>query len=272
MTITISKYKRKCNNLSGKEWLQNSISIWSNLKKAQDENNRDHPASFPRALVRRLLDCFTNDCDKVVLDPFVGAGTTIVEALSQGKFGIGVDVYGAFLEKSETRLNQTNLFNNKTSSYRLIHDSAINLRKYLDDDSVDIIITSPPYWDILNQKRTADGKEIKTYGNNQEDLGTIKEYSVFLTALSKIFGEISLILKKDKYCIINVMDVRKGPVLYTIHSDLTNFLANYGYELDDLIIWDRSHEYNNLRPLGYPTVFRINRIHEYLLVFRNRRL
>ena len=41
-----------------------------------------------------------------------------------------------------------------------------------------------------------------------------------------------------------------------------------GFLFDDLIIWDRKHEYNNLRPLGHPSVFRINRVHEYILIFQ----
>ena len=41
-----------------------------------------------------------------------------------------------------------------------------------------------------------------------------------------------------------------------------------GFLFDDLIIWDRKYEYNNLRPLGNPSVFRINRVHEYILIFQ----
>ena len=44
-----------------------------------------------------------------------------------------------------------------------------------------------------------------------------------------------------------------------------------GFLFDDLIIWDRKHEYNNLRPLGHPSVFRINRVHEYILIFQKPR-
>ena len=262
---------KKCNKLTGKEWLQNSISIWSNIRKSPDENSINHPATFPLALVKKLLDSFTNEDDKVVLDPFVGIGSTVIQAAKQNKYGIGFDLYDNFLQIANKRLNQTHLFENTELKYRLIHDSAFNVKKYSDDDSVDIVITSPPYWDILMQKRSADGKSARNYGNNPEDLGTVKEYDKFICSLSKVFEIISRILKRNKYCIINVMDIRKGAKLFPIHSDLPMMLANFGYELDDIIIWDRSHEYNNLRPLGYPTVFRINRVHEFLIILINRR-
>ena len=266
-----TKKQYKCNNLSGKEWLQNSISIWSNIRKSPEEYRIDHPATFPLALVKRLLDSFTNDNDKVVLDPFVGIGSTVIQARNQGKRGIGFDIYDSYLEIARERLKQIHIFNNESDDYSLIKDNAFYVNKHLENDSVDIVITSPPYWDILNQKRTADGKSIRSYGNNSFDLATISDYNKFMQILSEIFGAVSTVLKKDKYCIINVMDIRKGPKLYPIHSDLPILLANHGYELDDIIIWDRSHEYNNLRPLGYPSVFRINRVHEFILIFINRR-
>jgi hypothetical protein len=49
--------------------------------------------------------------------------------------------------------------------------------------------------------------------------------------------------------------------------DITNFMQEIGFILDDIIIWDRRREYNNLKPLGYPFVFRVNKIHEYILIF-----
>jgi len=44
-------------------------------------------------------------------------------------------------------------------------------------------------------------------------------------------------------------------------------MQKIGYIYDDLIIWDRQADYNNMRPLGYPYKFRINKVHEYLMIF-----
>lgn len=263
--------KKLANKLNGKEWLQHSISIWSNLRKSPEELALKHPAMFPASLIGKLLDCFTNENDKVVLDPFVGVGTTVLEAMRRGKEGIGFDISEEFLRIARTRFDQQNLFESDSSSYQLIHDNALRINQHLPNDSVDIVITSPPYWNILNQKRTADGKSIRHYGNLNGDLGAIDDYSEFMSGLHDVFKTLSKVLKLNKYCIVNVMDIRKGPKFYPVHSDLSIMLVNAGYELDDILIWDRSHEYNNLRPLGYPAVFRINRIHEYLLIFKNRR-
>jgi DNA modification methylase len=74
-------------------------------------------------------------------------------------------------------------------------------------------------------------------------------------------------LKDKGYCIVNVMDIRKKNQFYPLHIDITEKLQQVGYTLDDIIIWDRQKEYNNMRPLGYPYKFRINKVHEYLLIF-----
>jgi hypothetical protein len=39
----------------------------------------------------------------------------------------------------------------------------------------------------------------------------------------------------------------------------------------DIIIWDRRQDYNNFRPLGYPAVFRVNKAHEFILIFQKPR-
>ena len=268
----VKEKTKKCNRLSGAEWLRNSVSIWSNLRKTKEEISLNHPASFPLALVKKLLDCFTNEDSEVILDPFVGSGSTIIQSVLEGKKAIGIDTSQSYLDLTNTRLRQLDLFSNYLSgSYTLINDSSINASNYISGDSVDIIITSPPYWNILNRKRTADGKQIRNYGNESNDLGQIDKYEDFISSIGAVFRELSMILKVNKYCIINVMDIRKGSNFYCVHSDIASELSNSGYELDDIIIWDRSHEYNNLRPLGYPSVFRINRIHEFILVFKNRR-
>jgi hypothetical protein len=72
--------------------------------------------------------------------------------------------------------------------------------------------------------------------------------------------------------VINVMDLRKGDQFYPFHADLARHLSepSLGGRLkyDDLFVWDRRSEYNCLRPFGYPSVFRINKIHESLPVFQ----
>ena len=258
--------KKRANDLSGSQWTKYSISIWSDIKKTNEENKLKHPAMFPEMLVNRLISIFTREEEKNVLDPFMGSGSTLVAAKNLDKYGIGFELNQDYIELAKMRLSQQSLIGNP--GYQIFNENALSLLDHIEQNSVDICITSPPYWDILKQKRTADYKEIRNYGNEFGDLGLIKDYQEFLLSLSKVFESVLEVLKPDKYCIVNVMDIRKKDKFYPLHSDLAEIMNKIGFIYDDLIIWDRRHEYNNLRSLGYPYVFRLNRIHEYLLIFK----
>jgi DNA modification methylase len=136
---------------------------------------------------------------------------------------------------------------------------------------VDLVVTSPPYWDVLTRRRSADRKEIRNYGDDTLDLGRIADYDTFITALADVFGPLHAALRPGAYCVVVVMDLRKRNVFYPFHSDLATALQDKGYLLDDIIIWDRRHEYNAFRPLGYPAVFRVNKAHEFVMVFQKGR-
>ena len=116
-------------------------------------------------------------------------------------------------------------------------------------------------------QRSADKKEAVNYSDKENDVGNIPNYEEFIEKLSELFSEVQKTLKKGGYCIVNVMDIRKKSNFYPLHSDLATVMRKIVYILDDIIIWDRQSDYNNMRPLGYPYKFRINKVHEYLLIF-----
>lgn len=263
----------RANDLDGKEWTKFSISVWNDIRKTAEEAKLAHPAMFPGALVERLIRCFTRETDKVVLDPFCGSGATLVTARKLGKRGIGFEVAKQYYELTLQRLRhaQTHMFGATDSpEAKVFLCDARRLTEHIPPTSVDICITSPPYWDILSRKRSADYKEVRDYAAGDGDLSRISDYEQFLEELAVVFGQVANVLKPGKYCIAVVMDLRKQEKFYPFHADLAARLTreDVGLLLDDIVIWDRRHEYNNLRPLGYPSTFRINKVHEYILIFR----
>jgi len=261
------KSQKKANELGGAEWTRYSISIWNDIRKTKDELKLKHPAMFPTMLTTRLIRCFTTDKDNCILDPFMGSGSTLISAISMGKQGIGFEINKEYISLAEKRCSQVPIFEQYVKP-RIYAETATNITKRLPIESVHLCVTSPPYWDILSQKRTADMKDIRNYGDNEEDLANIRDYGEFLNGLIDVFKQVHSVLMPDKYCIVNVMDIRKKNIFYPFHSDLAIKMQEIGFIFDDVIIWDRRQEYNNLRSLGYPYVFRLNKIHEYLLIFK----
>lgn len=266
--------KNRANSLDGKTWTRNSISIWSDIRKTSEEVSLKHPAMFPAALVSRLIESFTQSGDGLILDPFAGVGTTVLAARQLGKTGVGIELSEEFSQVARNRLAQGNILQvpAQLGSGTIHNANAFDLQQFIEPESVEMVITSPPYWDILNRARTADYKEIRHYGNYENDLGTVTDYREFLQALGAIFERVLTVMRAGSYCCVVVMDIRKKDKFYAFHSDLAEIMQEKGFIYDDLIIWDRRHEYNNMRPLGYPSVFRINKVHEYILIFQKPRI
>lgn len=255
----------RCNSLDGKQWLKNSISVWSDIAKSADERKLKHPAQFPTQLVERLIQSFLPDGPHTILDPFAGSGSTLVAAQRLGKRGLGCELSAEYVKLARKRLSETE----SSGSKAVVHQkSAAQLSEFVPANSVDLCITSPPYWNILNRKRTADYKSVRHYGNHPGDLGAIVDYAEYLSALGEVFRQMHAALKPGAHACIVVMDLRVKSRFYPLHSDLASRLQEIGYLYDDLVIWNRQSEYNFLRPLGYPSVFRINKVHEFVLLMQ----
>ncbi|MGQ9626269.1 MAG: DNA methyltransferase [Anaerolineae bacterium] len=290
----VGKMKVKT-KLDGKTWLRHSISVWSNIQKSADEQKSPHSAVYPSDLVRRLLNCYFWEDGGVVLDPFLGSGSTLVAACKEGLSGVGFEVVPEIAQQAYQRLASLQMelplfyeagpFEVKIiedvqritlspgeRKFVIVQDDARRILDYLAPESVNIVITSPPYWAIHTRSRSADRKRPRPYSILSEDLGNIQDYNTFLDELSKVFSDVYIILKQEAYCIVNVMDIRYKSIFIPYHIDIISRLQAQGFTLEDIIIWNRSHEYNNLRPIGYPFKFIVNKVHEYLLIFRDTQI
>lgn len=268
--------KRRLNELDGKTWTRYSISVW-NITKTPEEVKLKHPAMFPQEMVKRLIEIYTKE-EETVLDPFLGSGSTVLAARELGRKGIGFEISEEYVNLVNKRLEApvpTKFFSQEAEQKKKVEyikpeiylEDAKNLPQFLSPESVDLVVTSPPYWDIHRQKRTSDYKEIRPYTDLEIDLGNISDYSMFISALKQIFQKVRIVLKTGKWCVIIVMDLRKKDKFYPFHSDIADMMTKIGFKFEDIIIWDRRQEYNLLRPLGYPYVFRVNKIHEYIMIF-----
>ena len=78
-------------------------------------------------------------------------------------------------------------------------------------------------------------------------------------------------MKPGARCIAVVMDIRKKDKFYPLHEDQSRIMREIGFELDEYVIWDRQRDYNNMKTLGYPYVYRFNRIHEFICIYLKRK-
>ncbi len=83
------------------EFLEATLDIWE--IPAESATRVGHPAPFPVALPRRLIELYTYR-DDLVLDPFVGSGSTAVAAVETGRHYVGFDTEPAYLELANRRI------------------------------------------------------------------------------------------------------------------------------------------------------------------------
>ena len=85
----------------GDEFMEATLDVWE--IPAESATRVGHPAPFPVALVERCLHLFTYEGD-VVLDPFMGSGTTAVAAQNTGRHYVGYDTDPGYVKQAQERV------------------------------------------------------------------------------------------------------------------------------------------------------------------------
>jgi len=108
-----------------------------------------------------------------------------------------------------------------------ICDDALNIPQYLDEETVSLCVTSPPYANMLNHERLNKSlrsdlrknkhyKKVQQYSDNPRDLGTMK-LKEYIEALAEIYKGILPLLKPKAHCVINVNDLWENNRRYPTH-------------------------------------------------------
>jgi len=277
---------------SVQEWMRRAVSVWSDIQKAADELNLGHPAPYPVALAARILECYLDAGPGVVLDPFLGSGSTLLAARRLGLCGVGFEISPEFarlayrrvagllpLERPDIRVEVVDgaeppapiRFRPDEQRLVIVHADAARIPEFLPEESADIAVTSPPYWNVLRRRRSMLGGAPRPYSDLPEDLGNADDYEEFLRRLAGIFQAVIRVLKPGAFFVVVAGDIRVGEEIVPLHADIIQVMDRAGVRLMDLIVWDRRRDYNNLKPIGYPRRFIASRTHEYILVFQKAR-
>ncbi len=112
-------YKRekgiKENTISKEQFMEWTKSIWT--MNAESARRIGHPAPFPEELPNRLIQLYSFKGD-IILDPFMGSGTTAVSALKTDRKFVGYDISKEYIDLAEKRieplLKQTKIAFNRT--------------------------------------------------------------------------------------------------------------------------------------------------------------
>jgi DNA modification methylase len=262
------------NCLEAKDWLKSQLGVWQFYYEGRDIRDKTvHPATFPLSLAKKIISLFSHE-GELVLDPFVGSGTSLLAAQDLNRNAIGFDLQSKYIDVCSNRLSSNNLFNK--SQQIAIQDDARSIPDYLEPESLSLIWTSPPYANLLNRARKNKSRRVRDngqlgkveqYSQDKRDLGTMP-LDDYATVMGDIYEGLLPLLRPKGHCVINVPDMWWENQRITIHMALIDELRKRGYELRNIIIWDRTNIVNNIGIFGWPSNYiTMGTTFEYLLDF-----
>ncbi|MEM3265780.1 MAG: DNA methyltransferase [Thermoplasmata archaeon] len=254
---------------------KNRLTVWDFPSKAgkNEQYIRPYRGSFLPEMAKFAIERYSNKND-LVFDPFCGRGTTVIEAVKLGRNGLGYDINKNGIKIAKEVLKQKTLIKeniNLISTVRRMDSRKFTKKDILKDtnrDSVDLILTSPPYYNNLK------------YSDDKEQLGAIEDYNDFLEELNKVWINCFDVLKQNGFMLVVVGDCR-GTIkkrkekdlngLIPLHMDIINQCKSIGFTLWDIIIHP-IYNMNSLHNFFYMKWLKENDFqfisHDYIIVFR----
>ena len=231
-----------------------TTTVWSFPKRGNwATHSGDYRGNWSPEVPRNIILRYSKE-NEIVLDPFVGSGTTLIETKLLKRQGIGIDI-----NKNAIEITKKNIQFNKVDAIEpiLLLGNALNLKGIIQDNSIDLVCTHPPYANI-----------IKYSDDILDDLSRLN-IDDFLIKIDEVSKELFRVLKPNKYCAILIGDTRRNNHIVPLGFNVMQVFQKVGFILKEIIIkqqhnckmnafWSKKSIENNFLLIA----------HEYLLVFR----
>lgn len=278
-----TQQRNKLNELSGKDWIKFTKSWFVHRPQPRGDQKVRHPASFPESLIREFILFFTRK-RQVIVDPFLGTGSTLVAAIETGRSGVGFEIASKYAAISRKRIETS--FNGDGSGMgpresgslwaEVVRADSNRLSEIWKEKGyplADYCITSPPYWNQLKRNsirqkvRVARGLDTE-YSDDPDDIGNIEDYHSFLDAMKRVFNEVHKVMRPHGYLTVITNNVFADGRMYPLAFDTVATLSQepYSWTPKDEKVWCQDDK--ALLPLGVYNAWVGNRHHQYCLIFR----
>lgn len=200
--------------------------VWSFPQRGKwATHGGEYRGNWAPEIPRNLLLRYSKEGD-VVLDQFVGSGTTLIECKLLGREGIGVDVNLNALMLTRDRLNFSyNPFDITICEQETFLGDARNLDK-IKDGSIDLIATHPPYANIIKYSKD----------KIEEDISNVENIDKYVEEMEKVAFESYRVLKEGKYAAILIGDTRRNKHHIPVAFRVMQAFLHTGFILKEDII------------------------------------
>jgi DNA modification methylase len=243
------------NNKLLNEYKPEFTTCWSFPKRGDwATHSSKFRGNFAPQIPRNLIEMYSSE-GELILDPMVGSGTTLIEARLLNRNAIGIDVNPDNAELAKTALGFENASKSKQT---VMLGDARNLEK-IKDNSIDLIVTHPPYLDIVEYSK----------GKIPADLSNIGNVDKFCDEIEVAAKEMFRVLKPNRYCGILIGDTRKGQHYVPLSYYVLQKFLKAGFVLKEEIIKSQHNCMYSKRWQGSAGKYKFYLImHEHLFVFR----
>ena len=236
------------------EWAPNDFqlektTIWDFLHRGSwAVHIGDYRGNWPPQLVRNLIERYSRE-GNLILDPFMGGGTTLLEAWLLRRRSVGLDVSKLALQTTKGRLEEIESAAKSSREIDLdpemrpiaMRGNALDFRETLgrlgaDYGSVSLACIHPPYLNALQYTK-----------NDENDLSRIDDPKEFARRISRLAQDLHDALEPGGFCAVLMGDVRKAGQLIPLGYQTLLQFTMARFELQDIIIKtqhrDRSSEF-----------------------------
>ena len=177
--------------------------------------------NFAPQIARNIIEMYSQKGDSI-LDPMVGGGTTLIEAKLLARNALGLDINPDAVNLTSEALK----FNHHPPTKQKTQLGDARDLSFLKDESIDLVITHPPYMNIIKYSE----------GKIPEDLSNIGSLPKFCDAIETIAAELFRVLKQDKYCAILIGDTRRGRHYVPLAFNVMQRFLKAGFVLKEDIV------------------------------------
>lgn len=199
--------------------LQNTT-VWSFPERGNWVTHKgDYRGNWSPHIPKNLILKYTKPND-LILDCFVGSGTTLIEAKLLNRNAIGIDINSTALNISKKRLH----FDSHNTAKIKLYQCDAQKMDMLQDNSIDFICTHPPYANIIKYSQ-----------NTSNDLSLL-DYTDYLLHMESVSKELFRVLKKKHYCTFMIGDIRKKGNVIPLGFYTMQIFMNNNFILKEIII------------------------------------
>lgn len=181
--------------------------------------------NFVPQIPNQLLRRYTKKGDWI-LDPFMGSGTSLIEAQRLGRNSIGIELQEEVAKEAYQRI----IFEkNENCRGRVCVDDSRNADVFaiMQKEGIDkfqFVIFHPPYWDIVK------------FSNNENDLSNSSSLDDFLGNLGKVIDNTTQHLEKNRYCAVVIGDKYANSEIVPLGFYCMNLFLQRGFKMKAILV------------------------------------